>query len=147
MNFKTPKEKTLFVLTLIFSIFPIVPLTILSSLMIVVFLSDIGNGNSMVYSRIPLWIGGFLLFLGGPVGFIGLIRILLNKRTFSSLWLIIYGALSYSIVVGITLVSGSRDIDLMQVIFAGYLLLSLYIIAVQIVKTYQASTAISNSLP
>jgi hypothetical protein len=122
------KSKKLMILTIMILIFPIVPLAIMATVVIVSFVLNLEQDIVIV----GMW------FLGGPLGAIGLLNALFNNRTGKVLVMQIYGFISYSIIT-IPLVIGinAESLTLISALAGIYFLISLVVFALQINKTYR----------
>ena len=129
-------NKTLLAMTVAIFIYPIIPLAIMSLLVVVSILGSFVSGKTstglfpMIY--ILLWM------LGGTVGFVGILKILFNKRTTFSLVLFVWGTVSYSIVVVFFIRGSLQRLDFFSNLHGAYLMISLVIIGIQLILTIQS---------
>ena len=139
-------NKILLAMTVVIFIYPIIPLAIMSLLVVVSILGSFVSEKTssgifpMIY--ILLWM------LGGTVGFVGILKILFNKRTTFSLVLFVWGTVSYSIIA-ISFIRGSlHRLDFFSSLHAVYLLVSLVVIGIQLILTIQSirKSEVSSSL-
>ncbi len=87
---KQSSHKMMIILSIVMGLFPIMPLAIVATL------AGLATLNEL---KIPL----ALFFLGGPSGLISLIRSLLGHRTKNNFLMLIYGGVSYSILLLVAL--------------------------------------------
>lgn len=140
-NIKKFMKEPFNVLTFIIVIYPILPLTLLSLFvslfgLIEFFSKLITKGYS--YKEILAYTGLLIWLLGGTAGFIGLIRILKNKIDLTSLFLIIYGAISYSIIAVMYIGGSFRNPSWLSLLHMAYIVFSLVIVGILIIKTFRA---------
>lgn len=134
------KSKLLRFFTIIVFIYPILPLLILSfwgiSVLGVSPLIEITTYTNLKLNVAIKWLIIMVWFFGGFAGAIGLAKIVSNKRTPASLFLISYGAVSYAIVALLFIVGGIINTgSFLLIIHTFYLILTLCVIAIQIIIT------------
>lgn len=83
---------------LIVLIYPILPLALFASWMILIILSKLSAITS--YQEVSLLLLGFIWFIGGPLGLLGGLLILFKKYTRKSVLFFVYGSISYLIIAG-----------------------------------------------
>lgn len=134
------KQKTLRILTTIVFIYPILPLLLICFWAIAVFgispLIELKTFTNLKINTVINWFALMIWLFGGIAGMVGLAQILSNKRTLTSLLLIIYGAISYTIVVFFFTVGGLLNTgNHLFMAHSTYLVLTLGVIAIQITIT------------
>ena len=94
---------------LVVRIYPILPLALLASWMILLLLSKFTMDNNAITSLqdVSLIILGFVWFIGGPLGLLGGFLILFNKHSWKSTFFFVYGSISYLIIVGFFIIQSS----------------------------------------
>ena len=124
--------------TLFTFIFPIFPLVLLSIWAVFMALFSIFSTSASVNSGASLWTFLIIIWmLGGSAGFVGAILSLLKKYNKTTFGLFVYGAFSYSIIAVTFFVALLSKFTLVNIIFALYLLMTLVVIVMQIVRLYE----------
>ncbi len=134
------KLKLLRVFTIMVFIYPILPLLLLSFGGIAVLgispLLEMRTYTNLKPDAVINWLIMMIWFFGGIAGTIGLSKIASNKRTPVSLFLISYGAISYSIIALFFIVGGIVNAgSFLLLVHAIYLVFTLCIITIQIIMT------------
>ncbi len=128
-------QKRLAILTVIVFIFPVFPLILLSIQGLIMVFSEVFFSHASIRLSTLSWgILSVFWFLGGPAGLIAMISSLLGKYNKITLLLYLYAAVTYTIVALPFIITSLSQLSLPGVLFSAYLLLSLVIIAIQIVK-------------
>lgn len=128
------------VLTFIITIYPILPLTLLSLFVSLIGLIDFFSklfSKGYSFTQILSYTGLVIWLLGGTAGFIGLVRILMNKIDVTSLLLIIYGTISYSIIAIMYIVGSVGNPNWVSLLHTAYIAFSLGIVGILIAKTFK----------
>ena len=124
---------------ILFFIYPILPLGILSSWVIIIAVFEFFN---KITSRDIGDLVGMLVFMlwvfGGPAGIYAFISVLLKKRTSFVFWMFVYGLLSFSPIAIYFIFVGVSNFELLWMIQALYLTFGLIIITRECSKLYQA---------
>ena len=134
------KEKLLRFLTILVFIYPMLPLLLVCFWAISVLgvspLIELETISNIKLDTIINWFFLMTWLLGGIAGIIGLIKILSNKRTLTSLILIIYGAISYTIIAFFFIIGGILQTNsYLFFLHAIYVFITLCVIAIQITVT------------
>jgi len=142
MNNTSPKtkQKLLRLFTIVVFIYPILPLLLICFWAIAVLgISPLIELNTLSNIKLDAVVNWFILMIwlfGGIAGLVGLTQILTNKRTLTSLSLIIYGAISYTIVIIFFVLGSIQNMENYPlIIHAVYLIMSLCVLAAQIIIT------------
>lgn len=117
--------------------YPILPLGLLATFMIGIswfeYLLNFKNRELKDFLEIlPL----SLWFLGGPAGVIACLLVLLKKHSKVIFWLFLYGALSYTVIAVMFIISGFTSLNNLAILHAVYLIVSLKVIIKQLYEEY-----------
>lgn len=139
------KEVLLKVSTIIVFIFPVLPLLLMSILasVIMVFstVSYLATFPEIHVEKVFAWLGLIVWLMGGAAGAAALIRVLLNKRTKATLWLMIYGFISYSIIALSIVFAGIKEVLLhgkpLKLLMVAYIVITLLVMIKQLLLTME----------
>ncbi len=129
-------------LLLIVLIYPILPLALYASWVILLLLSKVIMANSAITSPQDLLVAllAFVWFIGGPLGLLGGFLILFNKYSRKSVFFFIYGSISYLIIAGAFAFQGSILFVVAANYWMGlhtlYLLFTFWVIGKQLFTLY-----------
>ena len=129
--------------TILVFIFPILPLLLASIwtsfMLMFTTITYLASTPEIKVERVVLWIALFAWFIGGSVGSLALIRVLQNKRTKTTLWLLMYGIISYSILTLPIIFSGIKEFLIhgnpLKLLLILYVILTLFVMGKQLLKT------------
>lgn len=132
------KEMSLSAKLIIVFIYPILPLGLLAVWVL-------GSGFESIFFRVRAietneiltTVLTLLLFLGGPIGVYAIIRVFFNQITRLTFWLFLYGSIAYSFIAIVAIVVGFFSLDVLGILHALYLTITLSVIVKFTFKLYE----------
>jgi len=125
---------------LVVLIYPILPLALYASWVILLLLSKFG-GAVTSFQSLFIALLGLVWFIGGPLGLIGGFLILLNKYSRKSVFFFVYGSISYLIIAGAIAFQGGLLLIVGANYWMGlhtlYLLFTFWVIGKQLFLIYR----------
>jgi len=132
-------QKRLSILSVLSFIFPVLPLIILSVWALFMVLAGfMSHSQASINMASLIWLVIVSIwFFGGLAGLFGSIFALLKIYTNKTFYLFVYGAACYSIIAVAYIVASLNEFSIGSFLFAMYLLMTLVVIAIQIVRLHE----------
>jgi hypothetical protein len=132
-------QKRLGILSVVSFVFPVLPLILLSVWALFMMLAGfISYSQASINISGLIWRGVISIWLfGGLAGLFGAVFALFKIYTNKTFYLFVYGAACYSTIAVAYIVASLNELSIGRFLFAMYLLMTLVVIAIQIVRLYE----------
>ena len=117
--------------------YPVLPLGLLATFVVMLAWFDFSlKFNNKDLKDVLAFLPFSLWLLGGPAGVIAFSFVLFKKHSKLVFWLFLYGALSYTGIAVMIIISGFASLNILAMLHAVYLIISLKVIIKQLYEEY-----------